>query len=277
VRTFRVDNPHTKPLSFWEWVIGEIHDTHPDVVFLAEAFTRPKRMQALAKLGFSQSYTYFTWRNAAAELREYVTELTQTEMAEYFRGNFFANTPDILHAYLQHGGRPAFRVRLVLAATLAPLYGIYSGFELCEGTAVGRESEEYRDSEKYQVRVRDWDAAGNLNADVRTLNRIRRENPALRRGANVTFHVSENDQILFYRRSMPGGANDLLIAVNLDPRAPQATMVHVPLDALGLGPDQTFVVRDLLTDAIYSWRGARNYVRLDPAEQVAHVLRVERA
>jgi starch synthase (maltosyl-transferring) len=246
-------------------------------VFLAEAFTRPKRMQALAKLGFSQSYTYFTWRNAAAELREYVTELTQTEMAEYFRGNFFANTPDILHAYLQQGGRPAFRVRLVLAATLAPLYGIYSGFELCEGTAVGRESEEYRDSEKYQVRVRDWDAAGNLNADLRTLNRIRRENPALRRSGNVTFHVSENDQVLFYRRSMPGGANDLLIAVNLDPRAPQATMVHVPLDALGLAPEQTFVVRDLLTDATYSWRGARNYVRLDPTDQVAHVLRVERA
>jgi starch synthase (maltosyl-transferring) len=276
VRTFRVDNPHTKPLAFWEWLIAEVKRDHPDVVLLAEAFTRPKTMKALAKLGFTQSYTYFTWRNTAAELREYLTELTQTEMVEYFRGNLFTNTPDILHEYLQRGGRAAFRVRLLLAATLSPLYGIYSGFELCENVAVRPGSEEYLDSEKYQVRPRDWEAPGNINADVETLNRIRRENPALRRAANLTFHHSENEEILFYRKAAPDGGGDLLIAVNLDPHHPQATMVHVPLDALGLGPDESFVVHDLLTGARYTWRGVRNYVRLDPPGQVAHLFRVER-
>jgi starch synthase (maltosyl-transferring) len=276
VRIFRVDNPHTKPLSFWEWVIAEVQRDHPDVIFLAEAFTRPKRMQALAKLGFTQSYTYFTWRNTASELREYLTELTQTEMAEYFRGNFFTNTPDILHEYLQRGGRPAFRVRLLLAATLSPLYGIYSGFELAENVALRPGSEEYLHSEKYEIRVRDWEAPGNLNADIQTLNRIRRESPALQPSGTLTFHLSENDQVLFYRRSAPDGSNDLLIAVNLDPHLAQATMVHVPLAALGLAAEQTFAVRDLLTGARYTWQGARNYVRLDPAEQVGHVLLVER-
>ena len=277
VRTFRVDNPHTKPLAFWEWIIDEIRRDDPDVVFLSEAFTRPKRLQALAKLGFTQSYTYFTWRNHAAELRAYLTELTQTERAEYLRPHFFTNTPDILHEYLQTGGRPAFRVRLVLAATLAPLYGIYSGFELCENVPVRPGSEEYLDSEKYQVRVRDWNAAGNINDDVATVNRVRRENPALQRLTNLSFHTSENDAILFYCKRLPDGSNDLLLVVNLDPHQPQATMVHVPLALLGLGPDESFTVTDLLTDTTYTWRGARNYVRLDPAYQVAHVLRVDRA
>jgi starch synthase (maltosyl-transferring) len=277
VRTFRVDNPHTKPFAFWEWMIADVKAAHPDVIFLAEAFTRPKRMKALAKLGFAQNYTYFTWRNAAWELREYLTELTQTDMAEYFRGNLFTNTPDILHEYLQTGGRPAFLVRLVLAATLSPLYGIYSGFELCEATPVRFGSEEYLDSEKYQTRVRYWDAPGNIAADIRLVNRIRRENPALQRSTNLSFHESENEHLLFYRRAAPpGGGKDLLVAVNVDPHHVQETMVHVPLDALGIGPNEVFTVHDLLSGERYHWSGVRNYVRLDPAERVAHVLRVER-
>ncbi len=273
VHTFRVDNPHTKPLHFWGWLIEEVKRAHPDVVFFSEAFTRPKRMKGLAKLGFTQSYTYFTWRNTAAELREYLEELTQTETAEYLRGNLFANTPDILHEYLQKGGRPAFQVRLTLAATLLPLYGIYSGFELVENVPLRPGSEEYLNSEKYEIRVRDWSAPGNLNAEIAALNRIRRENRALQLYTNLTFHLSENDEILFYRKSAPG--NDLLIAVNLDPRSAQATMVHVPLDALEISGSTTYVVEDLLTSARYQWQGIRNYVRLDPTiGQVAHVLRV---
>ncbi|MEA2626199.1 MAG: hypothetical protein QOD06_2244 [Candidatus Binatota bacterium] len=275
VRTFRVDNPHTKPLSFWEWVIREVQADHPDVIFLAEAFTRPKRMKRLAKLGFTQSYTYFTWRNGASEIREYLTELTQTDMRDYFRGNFFVNTPDILHEYLQRGGRPAFRIRLLLGATLSSVYGIYSGFELCENVPLRAGSEEYLDSEKYEIRVRDWGAPGNLNADLAKINRVRRENRALQLYANLTFHHSENEQILFYRKAAPG--NDLLIVVNLNPFAAEATMVHVPLDELGIDREQAYVVEDLLTGTRYTWRGVRNYVRLDPvAEQAAHVLRLVR-
>jgi starch synthase (maltosyl-transferring) len=277
VHTFRVDNPHTKPFAFWAWVIGEVKRAHPEVVFLAEAFTRPKRMKALAKLGFSQSYTYFTWRNTAAELTEYLTELAHTDMAEYFRPNFFTNTPDILHEYLQTGGRPAFRVRLLLAATLSPLYGIYSGFELCEATPLRPGSEEYLDSEKYQVRVRDWNAPGNLNDDLTLLNAIRRREPALQQLRNLAFHPSENPAILFYHKAAPPGGDDLLIAVNLDPRARQITMVHVPLDDLGIEEHEPFMVEDLLTGARYQWAGVRNYVELDPTRQVGHLLRVVRA
>ncbi len=272
VRTFRVDNPHTKPFAFWEWVIAELKRDHPEVVLFSEAFTRPARMKGLAKLGFSQSYTYFTWRNSAHELREYFTELATTDMVEYFRPNLFTNTPDILHEYLQQGGRPAFRVRLVLAATLAPLYGIYSGFELCENVPVRPGSEEYLHSEKYEVRVRDWEAPGNLNADIARLNRLRREHPALQRLDNLRFHLAESEHILFYHKRAPG--DDLLIAVNLDPLRPQETMVHVPLDALGFTPDQPYDVVDLLTGVRYTWRGTRNFVRLDPKREVAHILRV---
>ncbi|MGH7822840.1 MAG: maltotransferase domain-containing protein [Candidatus Binatia bacterium] len=275
VRSFRVDNPHTKPLSFWEWMIAEVKQRHPDVVFLSEAFTRPKRMKALAKIGFTQSYTYFTWRNSPWELTEYLTELARTETAEYFRPNFFANTPDILHEYLQTGGRPAFQVRLVLAATLSPLYGIYSGFELCENVPLRPGSEEYLNSEKYEIRVRDWEAPGNLNGDIAALNRIRRENPALRQLRNISFHVSENDRILFFRKWAPG--DDVLVAVNLNPHHGEATMVHVPLADMLLAPDQAYVVEDLLTGDRYTWMGVRNYVHLDPAAgQVAHVLRLVR-
>jgi len=243
------------------------------VIFLSEAFTRPKRMKGLAKIGFTQSYTYFTWRNSAYELGEYLTELTQGEMVEYFRGNLFVNTPDILHEYLQKGGRPAFLVRLLLAATLSPLYGIYSGFELCENVPLRDGSEEYLDSEKYQIRTRDWSAPGNLSAQIAAVNRIRRGSPALQLYANLSFHPSENDRILFYRKSAP--ANELLIVVNLNPLRAEATMVHVPLGELGLLPDASFVVEDLLTGARYSWRGTRNYVRLDPTVgQAGHVLRL---
>jgi starch synthase (maltosyl-transferring) len=276
VRTFRVDNPHTKPFAFWEWVIGEVHAHHPDVVFLAEAFTRPKRMKLLAKLGFTQSYTYFTWKNTAPELRDWWREMHTPAALEYMRGNLFTNTPDILSEYLQRYGRPAFRVRLLLAATMSPLYGIYSGFELAEHAAVRSGSEEYLDSEKYQIRVRDWTAPGNLDDEIALLNRIRRSNPALRRMDNLVFRASENDQIIFYTKAAQGWRNDLLVIVNLDPVHAQDTFVTVPLAELGLDPDTPYVVEDLLTGARYSWRGARNYVRLDPGLQPGHVLRLQR-
>ncbi|MGH7632926.1 MAG: maltotransferase domain-containing protein, partial [Gemmatimonadaceae bacterium] len=276
VRTFRVDNPHTKPFAFWEWVIADIHERHPDVVFLAEAFTRPKTMKLLAKLGFTQSYTYFTWKNTARELREWWAEMNNPHALEYMRGNLFANTPDILHEYLQTGGRPAFRVRLLLAATMSPLYGIYSGYELGENVPVRPGSEEYLDSEKYQIRVRDWNAPGNLNGDIALLNAIRRASLALQRMDNLVFRPSENDQVLFYTKTAPGWRNDLLIVVNLDPLRAQETVVTVPLAELGLDPDTPYVVEDLLTGARYSWRGARNYVRLDPILQPGHIFRLER-
>jgi starch synthase (maltosyl-transferring) len=275
VKVFRVDNPHTKPYAFWEWVLGEVRRDHPDVIFLSEAFTRPARMKGLAKLGFTQSYTYFTWRNSALELRDYLTELTTTDMREYFRPNFFANTPDILHEYLQHGGRPAFRVRLLLAATLSPSYGIYSGFELCENTPQRLGSEEYLHSEKYEIRVRDWNAPGNINPDIERINRIRRDNPALRLLDNLSFEVSENPDVLFYRKSAPD--NELFIAVNLHPHEIRETMVHIPVHRLGLGASEPYVVEELLSGDRYTWQGSRNYVRLDPQREPGHVLRLVRA
>jgi starch synthase (maltosyl-transferring) len=296
VTTFRVDNPHTKALAFWEWVIQEVQRDHPDTIFFAEAFTRPKRMKTLAKLGFTMSYTYFTWKNDEWNLRAYLEELTQSPMAEYYRGNLFANTPDILNEYLVEGGRPAFRARLLLAGTLMPLYGIYSGYELVENVPVRPGSEEYLDSEKYQLRARDYDALGNLNDDIRRLNAVRHAEPALQLYSNLTFHTSENPAVVFYRKSaaepvvqwsgcephpVPGAepghstARDLLIAVNLDPNSAQETMVHVPIAEMGIAEDEPYAVHDLLTDARYVWRGVRNYVRLDPAEHAGHVFRVE--
>ena len=272
VRIFRVDNPHTKPFAFWAWMIAEIHRDHPDVIFLAEAFTRPARMKGLAKLGFTQSYTYFTWRNSAPELTEYLNELAYGEMAEYYRPNFFTNTPDILHEYLQDGGRPAFRVRLLLAATLSPTYGIYSGFELCENIPREPGSEEYLHSEKYEIRQRQWDAPGNITGDIRLLNRIRRENPALRALSNIRFQPTEDPRVLCYHKQAP--ENDLLIVVNLDPHAVRETMVHVPVSTLGLEENQPYDVEDLLTGKRYTWHGSRNYVRLDPAVQPGHLFRV---
>ncbi|HEX4932899.1 MAG TPA: alpha-amylase family glycosyl hydrolase, partial [Gemmatimonadaceae bacterium] len=204
VTTFRVDNPHTKAFAFWEWCIREVQDRHPDVIFFAEAFTRPKKMYGLAKLGFTMSYTHFTWKNAWWELRPFMEELTTGLLPEYFRGNLFANTPDILTEYLVHGGRPAFRIRLLLASTLLPLYGIYSGYELGENVPVKPGSEEYLDSEKYQLRWRDWSAPGNINDDIRRLNQLRRDEPALQLYRNLTFHTSENPQVLFYHKAAPG-------------------------------------------------------------------------
>jgi starch synthase (maltosyl-transferring) len=274
VRTFRVDNPHTKPFAFWEWVIADVTRAHPDVLFLAEAFTRPKAVRTLAALGFSQSYTYFIWRTTAAELREYVTELTQTELAEILRPAFFPTTPDVLHAYLQTGGRAGFRVRLLLAATLSPLYGIYSGYELCEATPLHADSEEYSDSEKFQLRRRDWSAPGNLNDDLAALNAIRRTHPALQRATNVEFPEAEHAHILWYAKRGDTPAATLLIAVNLDPHHAQETMVHVPLELLGLDETTPFDVEDLLSGERYTWRGRRNYVRLDPATRVGQILRL---
>jgi starch synthase (maltosyl-transferring) len=274
VRTFRVDNPHTKPFSFWEWVLREVQTRYPDTVFLSESFTRPTRMKALGKLGFNQSYTYFTWKNSAWELKDYFKELTSSPMAQYFRPNCFANTPDILHEYLQHGGRPAFRVRLLLAATLAPLYGIYSGFELCEGTPVRQGSEEYANSEKYELVTRDYNAPGNIKQDIARLNRIRRENPALQTLTNLEFVGTDYDGILAYRRFAPN--NELLVIVNLDPHLGHETMVDVPIDRMGIGDSDAYEVLDLLSGSRYVWRGRRNYVKLDPTERVGHVFRVTR-
>ncbi len=274
VKIFRVDNPHTKPLSFWEWCIREVQASHPETIFLSESFTRPNRMKSLGKLGFTQSYTYFTWKNSAWELKDYLHELTRSEMAEYYRPNFFANTPDILHEFLQTGGRPAFRLRLLLAATLSPIYGIYSGYELCENLPVHPGSEEYLDSEKYQIRVRDWNAPGNIKQDISRLNRIRREQPAFHELTNLSFLKTDHDTILAYKKSAPG--SEVIVIVNLDPHSMHETMVDVPLGELGIGPNEAYEMADLLTGARYTWRGARNYVRLDPTERVGHVFKVSR-
>ncbi len=272
VRTFRVDNPHTKPFAFWEWMIGDVQSRHPDVLFLAEAFTRPKIMKELAKLGFTQSYTYFTWRNFKAELTDYSTELAYTEMGEYFRPNFFANTPDILPPFLQTGGRPAFRIRLFLAATLSSVYGIYSGFELCENAALpGRE--EYLNSEKYEVRVRDWDAAGNIKADIARINTIRRENPALHTWRNVRFHAAADDNVLFYSKT--AGRNTLLIAVNLDPFHAVRTTIEIPLADLGYGAAEPVACEELLSGERRIWHGAVQTLELDPQINPAAIFRVD--
>ncbi len=274
VTIFRVDNPHTKPFGFWEWLIGEVRRAHPEVIFLAEAFTRPKVMRYLAKSGFSQSYSYFTWRNTAAELTEYFTELTQTSVREYMRPNLFANTPDILHAYLQDGGRPAFEVRLLLAATLGANYGIYSGFELAENVPVRPGSEEYVDSEKYQVRVRDFEAPGNLSELAGRINSIRREHPALQHDWGLAFHNTDNPELLCYSKRSVDLSDIILVVVNLDPANMQHGWVQLPLADWAVAPTATIEVVDLLSSERYFWRGEWNYVRLHPQSRVAHVLHV---
>ena len=275
VRIFRVDNPHTKPVAFWEYLIANIRAKFPDTIFLSEAFTRPKMMRTLAKAGFTQSYTYFTWRNSKRELTEYGTQLTQTDMREYFRGNFWPNTPDILSPILQEGGRPAFMMRAVLAATMSSLWGIYSGYELCENEALpGRE--EYLDSEKYQLKERDWNAPGNIKDWITRLNQIRRENRALRFYDNLRFYNADNDAILFYGKMTPSRDNIILVVVNLDPFRIQDSYVDVPIDEFGEMEGDTYQVHDLLTDARYTWRGRRNYIELDPEIQPAHIFRLRR-
>jgi starch synthase (maltosyl-transferring) len=273
VKIFRVDNPHTKPVAFWEWLINTVREKHPEVIFLAEAFTRPKMMRVLAKAGFTQSYTYFTWRNTKAELTEYLTELTQTAMIDYFRPNFFTNTPDILPPILQDGGRPAFKSRLVLAATLSPSYGIYSGYELCENEAIPS-TEEYDHSEKYEIKTRDWNRPDSLREFVARINAIRRGNAALQQFANLRFLTTDNDQIILYSKSSADRSNIILVAVNLDPHHPHHCTAFVPADVVGVAPGQGFAVTDLLTGARYNW-GESNYIRLDPQIEPAHILRVE--
>ncbi|HXE80049.1 MAG TPA: alpha-1,4-glucan--maltose-1-phosphate maltosyltransferase [Vicinamibacterales bacterium] len=271
VRIFRVDNPHTKSFRFWEWALNGVRARFPDVIFLSEAFTRPKIMYYLAKLGFNQSYTYFTWRNTREELVEYFTELTKTPVREYMRPNLFANTPDILHAFLQTGGPPAFRIRLVLAATLGASYGIYSGFELCENVPVRPGSEEYMDSEKYQIKVRDWNAQPNIIPLITRINRIRREHRALHGDWSLQFHATDNPQILCYSKTSREGDDRVLVTVSLDPHHMQHGWVQVPQEFFK-GPDAQYPVEDLLTGAVYTWRGEWNYVRLTP-ENPAHVLK----
>jgi starch synthase (maltosyl-transferring) len=273
VKIFRVDNPHTKPVAFWEWLINSIQEKYPEVIFLAEAFTKPKMMRVLAKAGFTQSYTYFTWRNTKAELTDYLTELTRTDMIDYFRPNFFTNTPDILPPILQNGGRPAFKARLVLAATLSPSYGIYSGYELCENEAIPG-TEEYDHSEKYEIRARDWTHPDNLYEFIARINAIRRENPALQYFANLRFHTTDNDQIILYSKSSGDRSNIILVAVNLDPHHPHHCTAFVPVEVVGVAPGQDYAVTDLLTGARYNW-GESNYIRLDPQIEPAHILRVE--
>jgi starch synthase (maltosyl-transferring) len=275
VGIFRVDNPHTKPVAFWEWVIAEVKAKFPGTVFLSEAFTKPNMMQELAKVGYTQSYTYFTWRNTKHELAEYFTELTQGPMKEFFRANFFPNTPDILPEFLQKGGRPAFMIRAVLATMAVPVYGIYSGFELCENTPVSGK-EEYLDSEKYQFKGRDWNAPGNIKDYIARLNKIRRENRALREYRNLRIQSSENDNILCFSKTTESFDDALLVAVTLDPWNAQAGFISVPLADFGLGENDPYLVEDLLTGERFAWRGSRNFIALDPHHRPAHVFRVRR-
>ncbi|AZM55633.1 alpha-1,4-glucan--maltose-1-phosphate maltosyltransferase [Streptomyces sp. WAC 01529] len=280
VRIFRVDNPHTKPVVFWEEVIARINGTDPDVIFLAEAFTRPAMLHTLAAIGFQQSYTYFTWRNDKAELTDYLTELSR-ESAHFLRPNFFVNTPDILHAYLQDGGRPAFETRAVLAATLSPTWGVYSGFELCENTPVRPGSEEYLDSEKYQLRPRDWESAARTGATIAPLitelNRVRRANPALQQLRDLHFHPTDKEAVIAYSKTATDahGSNTVLVVANLDPHHTQEATVSLNMPQLGLEWHETVPVRDELTGETYHW-GRANYVRLEPGRAPAHILRVLR-
>jgi starch synthase (maltosyl-transferring) len=268
VKVYRVDNPHTKPFPFWEWIIREVHKVDRDVIFLAEAFTRRAVMRELAKLGFTQSYTYFTWKNAHWELSEYLTELTTSGEEEYFRPNFFPNTPDILHEYLQHGGPPAFAARFVLAATLSPSYGIYSGFENFENVAVRPGSEEYLNSEKYEIHQRRLD--GPLLPFIKRVNAVRHENPALQRLDNLTLLPTTNEALFAYAKQH--GDNQLLIVVNLDPHHPQEGTVDIPAD---IGLPMAFRAQDLIVDEHFDWHVGHNFVRLAPPFRQSHILRVQ--
>jgi starch synthase (maltosyl-transferring) len=278
VRIFRVDNPHTKPVAFWEWLLKEIRRTDPDVLFLAEAFTRPAMLRGLGALGFHQSYTYFTWRTATWELEAYLRELS-SETDHLMRPNFFVNTPDILHAYLQYGGPAAFKIRAAIAATGSPSWGVYAGYELYAHVAVKPGSEEYLDSEKYQIRVRDWDAA---TAEGRTLapyltrlNEIRRQHPALRQLRNVAIHGSDDENVLVFSKTDRDSGDAIIVVVNLDPHSTRETTVHLDLPRLGLHWDDSFAVHDEITGQDWGW-GQHNSVRLDPAHEPAHILTVRR-
>ncbi len=279
VRIFRVDNPHTKPLAFWERLLAEVRRLDPGVLFLSEAFTRPAMMHGLGAIGYHQSYTYFTWRTGKQELGDYLLELSH-ESSHLMRPNLFVNTPDILHAYLQYGGPAAFKIRATVAALGAPSWGVYAGFELYEHVAVKPGSEEYLDSEKYQIRIRDWAGAEEqgrtLAPYITRLNELRRQHPALRLLRNVTVHRTDDESILCFSKTahLPGAGDDIVIVVvNLDPHATRETMVHLDLDVLGLDPHEAFVVHDELTDQSWNWT-EHNYVRLDPSVEPAHILTV---
>jgi len=274
VKIFRVDNPHTKPVSFWEWLIAEVHLVDPDIIFLAEAFTRPRMMQMLGKIGFTQSYTYFTWRETAAELREYVTELTQGEMRDYYRGNFWPNTPDILPFHLHHTTPAAFKIRAALAATLSSSWGMYSGYELCENLPLpGRE--EYLDSEKYQLVQRDWNKPGNIKPFIGRLNEARNQNPALAEYANIEFIDCDNDQLIAYHKWSSDGSNRVIVVVNLNPKMKQESNIHLPLESLGVPHGTAFEVEDLIYKETYTWRESTNFVSLDPRTKPVHILKVK--
>ncbi|MGE5312337.1 MAG: maltotransferase domain-containing protein, partial [Nitrospirota bacterium] len=277
VRIFRVDNPHTKPFVFWEWLIAEVKNAYPEVIFLAEAFTRPKVMYHLAKLGFTQSYTYFAWRNTKWEITQYFTELSQSDVREYFRPNLWPNTPDILTEYLQMGGRGGFMARLVLAATLGANYGVYGpAFELCENRPREWGSEEYLDSEKYQIRPWEVTKRDSLKDFIARVNRIRRENPALQHDGNLNFHEVSDEQLLCFSKHDDDGTNIVLVVVNLDPYHTHRGWLNLDLEVLGLDDTSPYQVHDLLGDARYLWSGPRNYVELDPAVVPAHIFRVRR-
>ena len=273
VRTFRVDNPHTKPFPFWHWLITQVRSRHPDVVFLSEAFTRPALMYRLAKLGFSQSYTYFIWRNSKRELTEYFSELAHGAPRDFLRPNLFVNTPDINPFFLQTSGRPGFLIRAALAATLSGLWGLYSGFELCESDPLpGRE--EYLDSEKYQLRQRDWQAPGNIIAEISQLNRIRRENPALQSVQGLRFYNAFNEQVLWYGKATPGLENFILVAVSLDPHNVQETLFEVPLWEFGMNDDGAFAVEELIRGLHFNWYGKLQHWRFVPWELPFAIFRV---
>jgi starch synthase (maltosyl-transferring) len=277
VRLFRVDNPHTKPFAFWEWCIGSIKEEHPEVLFLAEAFTRPHVMNRLAKLGFSQSYTYFTWRNTKQELITYFTELTKSSVSEYLRPNLWPNTPDILPQILQVGGRPAFMMRLLLAATLGGNYGIYGpAFELGENTAKEQGSEEYLNSEKYELKHWDLESPQSLRHFIARVNRIRRDNPALQQDGTLTFHEADNPNIICYSKTSPDLSNVVIIVVNLDWAHTQTSWVTLNVESLGLEPGKTFEAEDLLSGSHFLWQAPRDYVELVPASVPGHILRVRR-
>jgi starch synthase (maltosyl-transferring) len=281
IRVFRVDNPHTKALPFWEWCLNALRTNYPDTLFLAEAFTRPHVMYALAKRGFTQSYTYFTWRNSKLELQTYLEELTRPPVSEFFQPNFWPNTPDILHKTLQEGGRPAFMARLILAATLTSSYGIYGpAYELAENTPARSpngniESEEYLGSEKYEIRQRNRNAPDSLVPLITKLNRIRRAHHALQSNASLHFHSIDNPQLICYSKTTPGFDNTILVVVNLDPFNEQTGWTNLDLDQIGRSANENFLVDDLLNGVQYSWRD-RNYVALQPGVQPAHVFRVSR-
>jgi starch synthase (maltosyl-transferring) len=270
-----VDNPHTKPFPFWEWVIAEVQKQFPDTIFLAEAFTRPKVMYRLGKLGFSQSYTYFAWRNTKWELTQYFTELTRGPVKEFFRPNLWPNTPDILTEHLQFGGRPAFVARFVLAATLGASYGIYGpAFELGENVAREPGSEEYLNSEKYEIRLWDLDRPDSLKELIARVNRIRKENSAFHANDTLEFHAVDNPEIICFSKRSEDGSNTVVVTVNLDPHHVQSGWVELPLEQLGLPAQQPYQMHELLTEARYLWHGSRNYVRLDPQSIPAQIFRV---